>query len=49
MILNAVVVLSLVCEQFVRKFLASQVVLVVQNLSANTGDIENTGSIPGLG
>ena len=50
MILNTVVViLSLVCKQFVRKFLASQVVLVVQNLSACAGDIGNTGSVLGLG
>ena len=28
---------------------ASQVVLVVQNLPANAGDIRDLGSIPGLG
>ena len=28
---------------------ASQVALVVTNLSANVGDIRDTGSIPGLG
>ena len=28
---------------------ASQVVLVVKNLSANTGDMRDTGLIPGLG
>ena len=28
---------------------ASQVVLMVKNLAANSGDIRNTGSIPGLG
>ena len=28
---------------------ASQVVLIVKNLPANTGDIRDTGSIPGLG
>ena len=28
---------------------ASQVVLVVKNLSANAGDIKSMGSIPGLG
>ena len=28
---------------------ASQVVLVVKNLSANSGDIREVGSIPGLG
>ena len=28
---------------------ASQVALVVKNLSANTGDLRDTGSIPGLG
>ena len=49
MILNTVVILSLVCKQFVRKFLASQVVLVVQNLSASARDTGNTGSILGLG
>ena len=46
MILNTVVILSLVCKQFVTKFLASQLVLVVQNLSASAG---NTGSVLGLG
>jgi len=45
-ILNTVVILSLVCKQFVTKFLASQLVLVVQNLSASAG---NTGSVLGLG
>jgi len=30
-------------------FGASQVVLVVQNLPANAGDIRDMGSIPGLG
>ena len=29
--------------------MASQVVLVVKNLHANAGDIEDTGSIPGWG
>ena len=28
---------------------ASQVVLVVKNLPANTGDVRDTGLIPGLG
>ena len=28
---------------------ASQVALVVKNLVANTGDLRDTGSIPGLG
>ena len=28
---------------------ASQVALVVKNLTANAGDIRDTGSIPGLG
>ena len=28
---------------------ASQVVLMVENLAANAGDIRNTGSVPGLG
>ena len=32
-----------------RSMLASQVVLVVKNLHANAGDIEDTGSIPGWG
>ena len=30
-------------------FGVSQVVLVVKNLSANAGDVRDTGSIPGLG
>ena len=30
-------------------YLPSQVALVVKNLSANTGDLRDTGSIPGLG
>ena len=29
--------------------LAAQVALVVKNLPANSGDIRDTGSIPGLG
>ena len=30
-------------------FRASQVALVVKNLSANAGDVRDVGSIPGLG
>ena len=30
-------------------FRASQVALVVKNLSANAGDVRDMGSIPGLG
>ena len=49
MILNTVVILSLVCKQFVRKFLASQVVLVVQNLPAKAGNTRDAGLTPGSG
>ena len=41
---TAIVTITLVASVW-----ASQVVLVVKNLPANTGDLRDTGSIPGSG
>ena len=41
---TAIVTITLVASVW-----ASQVVLVVKNLPANTGDLRDTGSVPGSG
>ena len=39
----------ILCFSLLHKYYTSQVVLVVNNLLANAGDIRDLGSIPGLG
>ena len=49
LVVKSMILRTKIFEELVDPFCASQVVLVVKNLSANAGDVRGAGSIPDKG